>query len=202
VTHTLRRARLAVALTVGTVIVLSTLVGCGAGFDAQTKLVEGPEGTQAEAGDILIRNAQLVAATDDGSLAALVVGLVNKSAKPDALTEIKVGAGSAATVSTLPPGGLALPPGALVSVGSQTGPSITVQTDPGVLAPGATVQLTLGFRVSGGIQLSVPVQEHAGPYATVSATPIPTTPIPTLPIPTLPIPTTTPSPTGTPAQQP
>jgi copper(I)-binding protein len=180
VTHTLRRVRLAVA----TVIALVALAGCGTGFDAQTDLVQGPEGTQAETGNVLIRNAQLVVATADGATAALVVGLVNKGTEPDTLTEIKVGGGATTTESTLPINGLELPPGELVSVGSLTGPSIMVRTDPGELAPGSFVQLTLGFRVNGEAQISVPVQDRAGPRATVPVPPFPTA--------------TTPGPAGTP----
>jgi copper(I)-binding protein len=201
VTCTLRRARLAVV----TAFVVATLVGCGTGFDAQTSLVDGPEGTQAEVGDILVRNALFVAASDDNSTGALVVGLVNHGAQADALTEIRVGDGATTTESTLPATGLELPPGELVSIGSTTGPSVLARTEPPVLAPGNFVELTLGFRNAGSIQVSVTVQDRVGPYATVPASPFPTetaTPSPTQspgatgsPSPT---PTETPSPTASP----
>jgi len=188
VTRTLRRARLAVA----TVVVLGTLVGCGAGFDAQTSLVEGPEGTQADVGAILIRNALLVATGDDHSTAALVVGLVNKGPEADALAAVKVGDGATTTESTLPANGLELPPGELVSIGSQIGPAVMVRTEPGVLAPGEFVELTLAFRRAGSVKILVPVQDRVGPYATVPASPFPTETA-------TPSPVGTPSPTGSPS---
>jgi copper(I)-binding protein len=198
VTRIVRRATLAAA----SVVVLGTLAGCGTGFNAQTNLVEGPQGTQAEVGAVLIRNALLVADEDDGSLAALVVGLINQGDSTDALTEVKVGDSTAPTESTLPAGGLELPPGELVGVGSESGPSVTLRTTEGAVVVGDVVQLTLNFRDAGPIEISVPVHGRAGAYATVSVSPFPmetATPVPTGAAGTPQSPGANPSPTASPA---
>jgi copper(I)-binding protein len=208
VTRTLRRATLAAA----TVFAVGALAGCGVGFNAQTNLVKSSEGAEARAGDIVIRNAQLVSGGPDGSTAALVVGLVNEGETADALTDIRVNGGTAggtaggtttgtgATESTLPPGGLELPPGELVSIGSQNGPSVMLRTAPGTLPAGSFVRLSLNFRTAGLVQLTVVVQDRVGPYATVSVSPPAggLTPGDT----GTPAPTESPSPPATPAETP
>jgi hypothetical protein len=180
VTRSLRSAAMAAAAAVA----FGVLSGCGAGTNAQSLLVEGGGGENLTVGSLALRNVLLVAGGEEGDSAALVAGMVNQSDDPERL--IGLSAEGLTVESTLPAGGIEVPPRELVSIGSAEGPYVTLYSEPGGFQSGRLVELTMQFEQAGAVQFSTLIQDSVGPYATVSPSPRPI-PTPTEVVPTEPL---------------
>jgi hypothetical protein len=116
-------------------VLVVTLAGCEAGFDAATlQFAPAKLGAAGESGHTLVRNAVLVAADERGAdRAALVVTFVNNADDPDVVTGVSVNAPGAWRVDG---GSIEIRPRGTVTTTWAQGPPITVHQIDGELLPG------------------------------------------------------------------
>lgn len=176
-----RPARATRALTTAAAALL--LAGCGAGFDAQTGLVQGGIGAQAEVGQVNVLNVLLVAPAEEGgesnegqTAAALVAGVVNEAEEADRLVAVSLPEADGEVPSTLPPGGVELPTDRLVSFNSESGQPLTILGPSDLLRLGTTVQVRMSFERAGDVTVPAVVYAAEGDYAEVSPQPPATEP--------------------------
>ena len=142
------------------------LTGCGAGPDAQTRLIsQVTDGIEANIGDLRMVNVLLVA-QPDGS-AVLVGTVVNNGTKND-----RIGAITANSVdATLTPFAPALNIGGKAVFSGDSANAIAVF--PGLDAKiGDRVTVEFTFSASGKLKVDVLVREKSGEFASVSAAPL------------------------------
>ena len=142
------------------------LTGCGAGPDAQTRLIsQVTDGIEANIGDLRMVNVLLVA-QPDGS-AVLVGTVVNNGTKND-----RIGAITANSVdATLTPFAPALNIGGKAVFSGDSANAIAVF--PGLDAKiGDRVTVEFTFSGSGKVKVDVLVREKSGEFASVNAAPL------------------------------
>ena len=136
------------AIAAAAMVVLTSLSGCAAGFDAQTNKPYAPaNGSIANLGSLRIRS---VVVLDNGSGQAEVVAvLVNNGTSPDALTGIGV---SGADKMTVPGSALNLPPQVGVPLGPDTPNRVFIEKF--TKKPGDLVTVQFTFREAGVVNVS------------------------------------------------
>jgi len=142
------------------------LTGCGAGPDAQTRLIsQVTDGIEANIGDLRMVNVLLVA-QPDGS-AVLVGTVVNNGTKNDRISAITANSVDA----TLTPFAPALNIGGKAVFSGDSANAIAVF--PGLDAKiGDRVTVEFTFSGSGKVKVDVLVREKSGEFASVSAAPL------------------------------
>lgn len=142
------------------------LTGCGAGPDAQTRLIsQVTDGIEANIGDLRMVNVLLVA-QPDGS-AVLVGTVVNNGTKNDRISAITANSVDA----TLTPFAPALNIGGKAVFSGDSANAIAVF--PGLDAKiGDRVTVEFTFSASGKLKVDVLVREKSGEFASVSAAPL------------------------------
>ena len=142
------------------------LTGCGAGPDAQTRLIsQVTDGIEANIGDLRMVNVLLVA-QPDGS-AVLVGTIVNNGTKNDRISAITANSVDA----TLTPFAPALNIGGKAVFSGDSANAIAVF--PGLDAKiGDRVTVEFTFSGSGKLKVDVLVREKSGEFASVSAAPL------------------------------
>jgi hypothetical protein len=142
------------------------LTGCGAGPDAQTRLIsQVTDGIEANIGDLRMVNVLLVA-QPDGS-AVLVGTVVNNGTKNDRISAITANSVDA----TLTPFAPALNIGGKAVFSGDSANAIAVF--PGLDAKiGDRVTVEFTFSASGKLKVDVLVREKCGEFASVSAAPL------------------------------
>jgi hypothetical protein len=142
------------------------LTGCGAGPDAQTRLIsQVTDGIEANIGDLRMVNVLLVA-QPDGS-AVLVGTVVNNGTKTDRISAITANSVDA----TLTPFAPALNIGGKAVFSGDSANAIAVF--PGLDAKiGDRVTVEFTFSASGKLKVDVLVREKSGEFASVSAAPL------------------------------
>lgn len=142
------------------------LTGCGAGPDAQTRLIsQVTDGIEANIGDLRMVNVLLVA-QPDGS-AVLVGTVVNNGTKNDRISAITANSVDA----TLTPFAPALNIGGKAVFSGDSANAIAVF--PGLDAKiGDRVTVEFTFSGSGKSKVDVLVREKSGEFASVSAAPL------------------------------
>jgi RimK family alpha-L-glutamate ligase len=156
-----------------TAAVLPVLAGCGAGFDAASlQWPEGKHGTSGQAGDVLIRNAVLVANGSPGAdTASFVAAFVNTGAEPETLVSVTGGGDTAGEIEGR---SIEIPADGVAGATWAGRPAVTLRQlgDDGL--PGKVVPVTLFFERSGAVTLELPVRAPTGVYATLTPRPTPT----------------------------
>ena len=142
------------------------LTGCGAGPDAQTRLIsQVTDGIEANIGDLRMVNVLLVA-QPDGS-AVLVGTVVNNGTKNDRISAITANSVDA----TLTPFAPALNSGGKAVFSGDSANAIAVF--PALDAKiGDRVTVEFTFSASGKLKVDVLVREKSGEFASVSAAPL------------------------------
>ena len=142
------------------------LTGCGAGPDAQTRLIsQVTDGIEANIGDLRMVNVLLVA-QPDGS-AVLVGTIVNNGTKNDRISAITANSVDA----TLTPFAPALNIGGKAVFSGDSANAMAVF--PGLDAKiGDRVTVEFTFSGSGKLKVDVLVREKSGEFASVSAAPL------------------------------
>lgn len=158
------------------------LTGCGSGDEAITQRgFDVTDGTSTDAGDVRLRNLQLVAADEEGGTAALIGAIANAGQQEDVLTAVTLQGTTEPAVLTPTP--VEIPAGGAVFLGVANGPTVTLSdSEPPQLVPGAFVPVSLTFESAGDVTVELLVQAPVGEYATVTPAPLPgpqTTPSPT-----------------------
>lgn len=163
-----RPVALALAVTVGL-----ALAGCGSGDEAITQRgFDVTDGTSTDAGDLRLRNLQLVAAHETGGPAALIGAIANAGPQEDALTAVTLQGATEPAVLTPTP--VEIPAGDAVFLVAQDGPTVTLpDSEPPQLVPGAFVPVSLTFESAGDVTVELLVQAPIGEYATVTPAPLP-----------------------------
>jgi hypothetical protein len=147
------------------------LVGCEAGFDSQSYLID-PDNAEARVGGLLVRNLVMVKA-EEGEAAGIAGTFVNTGSTADVLESVQIEGTEGSSATSVTPG-LELPPGRAVAVGSGASPPLVVP-DAQQLRVGTFVTMTLTFREAGTAELKVPLEEASTYYGTVAPTMTPTT---------------------------
>lgn len=142
------------------------LTGCGAGPDAQTRLIsQVTDGIEANIGDLRMVNVLLVA-QPDGS-AVLVGTIVNNGTKNDRISAITANSVDA----TLTPFAPALNIGGKAVFSGDSANAMAVF--PGLDAKiGDRVTVEFTFSGSGKLKVDVLVREKSGEFASVSGAPL------------------------------
>lgn len=131
---------------------LPGLVGCGAGFEAETQLVR-PDNANGEVNGVLARALVLVKGKQASS-AALAGTLINRSGRADVLSTVTLSdaTAGATTVSVSP--NLALAAGQLVPLGVGQFKPITI-ADARTLKVGNFTNVVLTFKEAGPLRLQL-----------------------------------------------
>jgi len=158
--------KLAKASTGAFAVTALLLTGCGAGPDAETRLIKQvTDGIEANIGDLRMVNVLLVA-QPDGS-AVLVGTVVNNGTKNDRISAITANSVDA----TLTPFAPALNIGGKAVFSGDSANAIAVF--PGLDAKiGDRVTVEFTFSASGKLKVDVLVREKSGEFASVSAAPL------------------------------
>ncbi len=157
-----RRATAAALIVIGA----PALVGCGAGFDAQTNQVYQPAaGINDRSGDVYVLNALVV--TDGSGYGTVSASLVNKAAEDDALVEVQASLTDGTELETNDLGaGIELFPQELVRLAdegavrissSETALEPDTQEEAGGITPGSFVSIVFLFERGDTVELNLPV---------------------------------------------
>jgi hypothetical protein len=150
-----RRRTLAV-LSCGAALAV-TLSACGAGFDAGTNQVRRvTNGSDADIGSVAVRNLLLLQDGASPPTTTLTGALVDNTDETDQLTAVKVAEAGPITITPIN-----VPARGIVTLGSGQTPGITVPD--ATFRPGRNILVTLTFKNSGELTLSVLVMLPNGP---------------------------------------
>lgn len=134
-----------------------TLSACGAGFDAGTNQVRRvTNGSDGDVGSVAVRNLLLLQDGASPPVTTLTGALVDNTDATDQLTAVKVGEAGAITLSPI-----TVPARGIVTLGSGDTPAITVPD--ATFRPGRNIPVTLTFKNSGELTMSVLVMLPSGP---------------------------------------
>ena len=150
------RRRTLVVLSCAAALAL-TLSACGAGFDAGTNQVRRvTNGSDGDVGSVAVRNVLLLQDGASPPTTTLTGALVDNSDRSDQLTAVKVGEAGAVTLDPI-----TVPARGIVTLGSGDTPGINVPD--ATFRPGRNITVTLTFRDSGQLTMSVLVMVPSGP---------------------------------------
>ena len=143
---------------------LLTLTGCGAGPNAQTRLIKQvTDGVEKQVGDIKMLHMLLVKQSD-GS-AVLVGTLVNNGQTPDMISNMTVNG----TPAQIAPAMLILTPEEPLIFAGESANALAVF--PGLnVKPGRHVTLEVTLKNSGPVKLETLVRDRVGEFANVGPT--------------------------------
>ncbi len=165
-----RLRRMAVVTVLVAVIPLAS--ACTSGFNALVDKSYYPaDGTSADAGNVAVRNA-LVVASADGTRGNLIAGIVAQGS-PDRLVGLTFSGATSAKLIPAQTAGAAtdsvlLPANTTVSIGNPGEAQIVLN---GLKTPaGSWADLTLNFATAGSAQLQIPVVAPVGIYADYAPT--------------------------------
>lgn len=184
-------------------LAVPALVACGAGRDTETQHERATNLPSAHVGDLTVAAVRLVpsasapayiapapgntaapvassAPTGHGTLAYLMMAVVNSGDSADSLTGVSLGSGTVRPVGVSAGGsGLTIPATQSVSFGDpdngDTGAGLAVSGLPHPLELGTIVRVTLSFQNAGNVSLSVPVVDASRTGTTATASPPVTT---------------------------
>jgi hypothetical protein len=164
------RARLALAALSVPVLALS-LAGCFNGQQATTNVqatqVSG-DGVTGQAGNMKVNNATLVLGPTDSKSATLIMTVSNVGTAEDSLIGVTI-AGTSATVAPAP--GILVTPNSSASFG-YVGAAYSVNAAGFETAASVYVPVTLTFKTSGTLTLSVLTVSADGIYAGITPGPV------------------------------
>ncbi len=182
------RRHMAVLTVAGALALAPALSACGAGETPQTakptQLTEGvniqiPTDVNKPA-QVTIRNLFILGAPNGplaaGSSAPVYAYLIDGSGQSDQLVSVTSPQFSGG--SQVAGGGIALPPGQLVSLNQQGFPAAYLKGLTQPLLSGSNVELTLNFARAGSVTTEVPVIPQTDEYATYNPAPAPVTATP------------------------
>lgn len=151
----------------GAIVIAMSLVlltGCGAGPNAQTRLInQVTDGVETKVGDIKLRHMLLVKQSD-GS-AVLVGTIINNGENPDLITNMTVN-GIPAQVS---PATLVVTPKLPLVFAGDSATALAVFPALNI-KPGRHVSLQITLRNSGSVTLETLVRDRSGEFANVGPT--------------------------------
>jgi hypothetical protein len=139
-------------LAVLSVFCAISVAGCGAGFNASTMQTQpaGP-GVYSEIGAMDVQNAVIVRGEENS--ATLIVTFINTGEESDKLTSISVSGPTPQSIVTSYEGGLEIPAGGFIAVGSPGQPTIDlVGFAP---AESAYVKVSFLFEKAGELRLAL-----------------------------------------------
>lgn len=157
-----RRCRMVQALV--SAVLLGTVMGCGAGFDAQTNQPYQPAaGVTVRTSDVYAVNTLVV--TDGEGNGTVVTSLINQAAEPDKLVALtaKDSNGGTVEVSPLPEGGIELSPQQALQTATDGAFRVSADT----LHAGGLVTLAFEFESASRVEVEVPVVTASTEYADV-----------------------------------
>jgi len=143
-------------------VVAAALTSCSVGVEAGTLDPQRLSGAKADAGQVKVRNALIVAPTDEGDDYALIATIINDGTTEDTLTGVEVAGPDGPVDVDLRPSTVDLAPETAVVVPGESDTSMSIEDLD--LEAGTYVQTTFRFETAGVLQMSLLVLSEVAVY--------------------------------------